>query len=100
MLKEGNEIEQSFHERTHAEKMSAIGFEAPQHLPKRFKTAWDQLVTDFPCPPELQHKVWAQRIKRMFAQDCGFPIDWRCGCEKCETAIATELSLFEDAVGH
>ena len=34
----------------------------------------------------------------MFAQDCGFPIDWRCGCEKCETGTATERSLFEDAV--
>ena len=60
MMKEDNALKPSFRERTHAEKMRAIGIEPPEHVPKRFKTAWDQLVHDFPCSPELQHKVWDQ----------------------------------------
>ena len=99
-MTEDNELKHSFRERTHAEKMRAIGIEPPEHVPKRFKTAWDQLVHDFPCSSELQHKVWDRKIKRMFARDCGFPVDWKCGCLKCETAVATELSLFEEAVCH
>ena len=34
----------------------------------------------------------------MFAQDCNFPIDWRCGCEKCETGTTMEISFFKHAV--
>ena len=60
MMKEDNELKHSFRERTHAEKMRAIGIEPPEHVPKRFKTAWDQLVNDFPCPPELQQGVGSE----------------------------------------
>jgi hypothetical protein len=55
-MKEDNELKHSFHERTYAEKMSVIGIEASEHVPKRFRTAWDQLVYAFPCPPDIQHQ--------------------------------------------
>ena len=60
-MKEDNELKHSFRERTHAENMSAIGIEAPEYVPKRFKTVWDQLVHEFPCPPDIQHKMWHKK---------------------------------------
>ena len=49
--------------RTRTEIMSELGFETPAPMPKRFRNAWDHLVSVCPCPPELQHRVWAARIK-------------------------------------
>ena len=43
--------------RTHAQIMSDMGFETPAPVPKRFKSAWDHLVHNFPCPPEIQHRI-------------------------------------------
>ena len=63
--------------RSHTEIMSALGYTTPAPIPKRFRTAWDQLVHNFPCPPEIQHRMWAARIRRTFMEDCGFPVDWR-----------------------
>ena len=83
--------------RTHAQIMSDMGFETPTPVPKRFKSAWDHLVHNFPCPPEIQHRVWAARIRRMFADDCGFPVDWRCDCNKCVAGISNELNMYVDA---
>ena len=83
--------------RSHTEIMAALGYTTPAPIPKRFRTAWDQLVHDFPCPPEIQHRMWAARIKRMFMEDCGFPVDWRCDCKKCTAGISTEINMFHNA---
>ena len=66
--------------RTHTEIMSDQGFETPAPMPKRFRNAWEHLVGIFPCPPELQHRLWAARVKRMFQGDRGFLVDWMCEC--------------------
>ena len=83
--------------RTHAQIMSDIGFETPAPIPKWFKSVWDHIVHNFPCPLELQHRVWAARISRMFADDCGFPVDWRCDCNKCVSGVSNELNIYVDA---
>ena len=85
-------------ERSHADKMRSLGYETPAPIPKRFKTAWAQLVENFPCPPEVQHKMWACRIQRMFNEDCGFPADWKCECQKCVRATSDEITGFYESV--
>ena len=49
--------------RRHSEIMRELGYETPAPMPKRFRNTWDHLVRVFPCPPELQHRVWAARVK-------------------------------------
>ena len=43
--------------RTHTEMMAALGYTTPAPMPKRFKNAREHLVHNFPCPPELQHRM-------------------------------------------
>ena len=83
--------------RTHAEIMRELGYETPDPIPKRFRNAWDHLVSVFPCPSELQHRLWAVRIKRMFEEDCGFPVDWTCECRKCMAGTSAEICNFYEA---
>ena len=33
----------------------------------------------------------------MFADDCGFPVDWRCDCNKCVSGVSNELNMYVDA---
>ena len=82
---------------THAERIRGSSFKTPAPVPKRFESAWDHLIQNFPCPPELQHRVWASTIRRMFAEDCGFPVYWTCDCNKCVKGISNELSVYFDA---
>ena len=83
--------------RTHTEIMRELGYETPDPVPKRFRHAWDHLVSEFPCPSELQHRLWAVRIKRMFEEDCGFPVDWTCECRKCVAGTSAEICNFYEA---
>ena len=51
-------------------------------------------MEEFPCPSELQHKIWAGRIARQFRNDCSFTTDWDCECNKCESALAEEITAY------
>ena len=33
----------------------------------------------------------------MFAEDFGFPVDWRCDCNKCVSGVSSELNMYVDA---
>ena len=48
--------------RTHREVMSSLGYDILEPVPKKPRTAWELLVDEFPCPPQLQHAVWARII--------------------------------------
>ena len=80
--------------RSHSEIMASLGYETPAPLPKKTKTMWEEFVEQFPCPSELQHKVWAGRIARQFRNDCGFAYDWDCECNKCESTLAEEITAY------
>ena len=77
--------------RSHQQIMASLGYETPAPVVKRTKSAWEDLVEAYPCPPEYQHKVWANRIKRLYRLDCGLISDWDCECLKCESALADEV---------
>ena len=80
--------------RSHKEIMESMGYEQDFPPNKRNKTVWEELLAEFPCPPELQHQVWANRIKRLFRKDCGLFASWDCECLKCTTALAEEIHLY------
>ena len=84
--------------RTHAQIMESLGYEAPSRPVKNPKGIWDCLLESFPCPPEMQHMIWANRIKRLFKRDCGMPTDWDCECDKCEAALAHDVSAYHEAM--
>ena len=84
--------------RTHAQIMESLGYEAPSRPVKKPKGIWDCLLESFPCPPEVQHMMWANRIKRLFKRDCGMPTDWDCECDKCEAALAQDVSAYHEAM--
>ena len=79
--------------RTHTEIMRSLGYDPPEPEQKKPKTVWQQMIENFPCPPEQQHAMWAARIIRNFRIDCGFPRnDWGCDCDKCSRGIDGELA--------
>ena len=77
--------------RSHQQIMASLGYETPAPEVKRTKSAWEDLVEAYPCPPVYQHKVWANRIKRLYRLDCGLISDWDCECLICESALADEV---------
>ena len=80
----------------HAKTMQRMGFDTPSPPQKRLKTCWDMLVEAFPCPPEYQHRVWAERIRRQFRDNCGLPYYWlTCECMKCERIQNEELKNYQ-----
>ena len=78
---------------THREVMRSLGYDIPEPVVKKNKSVWGLLVDEFPCPPQLQHAIWAARILRNMNKECGYPgIDWTCECEKCSYGLAMEIN--------